>query len=334
VSPIGASKLEPGARGLARIQLEGAPVHLLPGDRFILRGFARSLEGGSTLGGGTVLDAAPRRLRRGDPELVRALDTFSKRNPETEVLVRVARRELAGASRAELAHETGLSAATLMRRSLGSRRGDTPPRAASAGSARARSPSSRPACCRSLRITRPSLCGSGMPRGALRGRLPAHVAPSASDLVLARLAAAGRIALEGDLVRRSEHRPRVAPADAAILEKLRGTLHAAGLEPPGLRELAERAGVTAEKLRPLLVHLERAGEVVRAPGDIWFERAPVDALRGKLVAHLRAHGAIDTPAYKALIGTSRRTAVPLMELFDEERLTLRSGEKRVLRSAS
>ncbi len=42
------------------------------------------------------------------------------------------------------------------------------------------------------------------------------------------------------------------------------------------------------------------------------------------------HGEDDTQ-YKRLIGTSRRTAVPLMELFDQEHLTVRSGAARVLR---
>jgi len=54
-------------------------------------------------------------------------------------------------------------------------------------------------------------------------------------------------------------------------------------------------------------------------------------LRERVVAYLQQHGTIGTAAYKSLIGTSRRTAVPLMELFDEERTTLRRGEKRALR---
>jgi selenocysteine-specific elongation factor len=52
-----------------------------------------------------------------------------------------------------------------------------------------------------------------------------------------------------------------------------------------------------------------------------------------VLAHFASHAELDTPAYKALIGTSRRTAVPLMELFDAERLTVRVGEVRRLRSA-
>ena len=57
----------------------------------------------------------------------------------------------------------------------------------------------------------------------------------------------------------------------------------------------------------------------------------VDALRQRVLDHFASHAELDTPAYKALIGTSRRTAVPLMELFDAERLTVRVGEVRKLR---
>ena len=72
---------------------------------------------------------------------------------------------------------------------------------------------------------------------------------------------------------------------------------------------------------------------MRAGEDLWFDRAAVDALRERVVAHLREHGRLDTPDYKALIGTSRRTAVPLMELFDDERVTLRRPGTRLLRKS-
>jgi len=70
---------------------------------------------------------------------------------------------------------------------------------------------------------------------------------------------------------------------------------------------------------------------VRAPGDLWFDRAAVDDLRERVIAHLREHQTLDTPTYKNLIGTTRKYAVPLMEFFDGEHLTMRAGEARILR---
>jgi selenocysteine-specific elongation factor len=84
-------------------------------------------------------------------------------------------------------------------------------------------------------------------------------------------------------------------------------------------------------LLDLLAHCERTGQLVRAPGNLWFDRDAVDRLRERVVSRLREHASLDTKSYKSLIGTTRRTAVPLMELFDAEHLTIRRGETRVLR---
>ena len=56
-----------------------APMVLLPGDRFILRGFARTAMGGATLGGGSVLDVAPPHRRR--PGSARYLHRRSSTRP-------------------------------------------------------------------------------------------------------------------------------------------------------------------------------------------------------------------------------------------------------------
>ena len=59
-------------------------------------------------------------------------------------------------------------------------------------------------------------------------------------------------------------------------------------------------------------------------------RDPV-ALAERVVAYLRQHETLDTPTYKSMIVTTRKYAVPLMEFFDGEHLTMRAGEARVLR---
>jgi selenocysteine-specific elongation factor len=79
VTPIGAAGFVPGARRFARVHLVGDPLAVVPGDRFIVRGFARTDMGGSTLGGGVILDVAPPHLRRSDPTLAEGLEQLSRR---------------------------------------------------------------------------------------------------------------------------------------------------------------------------------------------------------------------------------------------------------------
>lgn len=332
VSPIGAVRIEPGASGFARIRVEGERVPLVPGDRFVLRGFAR-LEFGATLGGGIVLDPAPQRRRLGDPLLREHLEAFAGRDPEARLERRIARSGWAGILFDSLRLESGLEADSLdpllaALAEAGTAR-VTEARRWLSGAALAEIESRIEASLAAQHATNPLL--PGISRGALRGRLPSNVAPDAFDLALRRLAAEGSIGFEGDLVRSSGHRVRESAAEAPMLAGLRDTLRASGLEPPSLRDLAVKLDASVETLRPLLAHLERERSVIRAPGDLYFDRAAVDALRARVVAALEEKGSLDTGAYKALIGTSRRTAVPLMELFDAERITLRAGEHRLLR---
>jgi len=331
LGPIGARTLAPGSAGFARIHLDEEPVALLPGDRFIVRGFARTALGGSTLGGGSVLDVAPPHRRRSDPELLRELECLAAGDPALGLRVRVARSGLAGIEADALARQTGLAGGELAGALEEQRR---------AGQLAA-TPGGRWLEQSALESVEERLLAElsawhagepirpGMPTGALRGALPDNVSREVADLALEELAARGAIALEGELVRRSEHRPRLDAADRALLERIAAEARAAGLEPPSLRDWSARLGIAAARLRELLAHLEREGRLVRAPGELWFDRECVGSLRERVQAHLRQHGRLETPAYKALIGTTRRTAVPLMELFDAERVTLRRGEVRL-----
>ena len=171
----------------------------------------------------------------------------------------------------------------------------------------------------------------GMPRRAAEGALPENRAEGAFELVVARLAAAGRVEESGDALRLADFVPILTREQEAIAAHVRAECMAAGLEPPTFAALLAEFGCEEALLRDLLAHLERDGSLLRAPSDLWFDRVAVDDLRERVLAHLRAHGSLETAAYKDLIGTSRKYAVPLMELFDNEHLTLRKGERRVLR---
>jgi selenocysteine-specific elongation factor len=330
LAPI-AGSVAPGAGGFARVHLDGPPLPLLPGDRFVVRGFARTALGGSTLGGGRVLDPAPPRRRLSDPALARDLALLAGGDLAQHLRVRIARAGLSGVEAGRLrlqaaAREDELAAAL---ERLRSEEAAFPTAAARWLSAAAlgRLEEDLLDALRAFHAAEP--LRPGVPRGALRGRLPENVAPDAAELALARLAERGAAVRDGDLVRAAGHRVELAGEDRALADRLTAEAEAAGLEPPLLREWEQRSGADPVRLREVLAHLERSGVLVRAPGDVFFAAAAVEALRGRVAAHLREHGELRTPEYKALIGTTRKWAVPLMELFDAERLTRRRGEVRV-----
>ena len=74
-----------------------------------------------------------------------------------------------------------------------------------------------------------------------------------------------------------------------------------------------------------------AGRASRVSEELWFGATALAGLKARLVAHLGSAGEIDAQGFKALTGQSRKFSIPLAEYFDRERVTLRIGDKRVLR---
>ncbi|HVN36749.1 MAG TPA: selenocysteine-specific translation elongation factor [Myxococcota bacterium] len=333
IGPIGAP-IPVGGSGLARIHVDGDPLVLLPGDRFIVRGFARGAQSGATQGGGRVLDVAPPRRRRSDPALAAELESLRRGDAAGGLCVRILRAGLAGIAREELARATGLLPASLERELA----------ALAAKGMIACAPGGLCVAEAALRDLESRLCAAldafheaeplrpGMPTAALRGALPANAPRELAELALARLAAQVELVQEGEHARRPAHRAALSDAQQRIAATLCAELAAAALEPPSLRDLAAKTGAAPQPLVDLLAHLEREGRVVRAPGDLWFDAGAIESLRARIREHFVREPTLDTARYKALIGTSRRSAVPLMELFDLERLTARRGDVRVLRT--
>ena len=332
LAPIGGKTLAPGERSFARLHLAGAPLALLPGERFVVRGFARGAAG-STLGGGRVLDVAPPRRRRSDPDLLEDLERLAAGGERDGVALRVGRAGIAGRTAEALVRETGLPRERV-ETALASLAAEGAAAVTAAGvwlGAPALLALETRLLSSLARFHADEPLRSGMPRAAARGALPGNQAEGAFERVLSRLAAAGSVKEVPGGIARGDFRPALAPEQRALAERLRAELRGAGLEPPGFAALLASAGCTEPALRDLLGYLEREGGLVRAAGDLWFDRGAVDALRERVRAYLLAHGRLETPAYKDLIGTSRKYAVPLMELFDAEQLTVRRGETRLLR---
>jgi selenocysteine-specific elongation factor len=160
--------------------------------------------------------------------------------------------------------------------------------------------------------------------------------PKRSDLrffapLLADLEKEGRLAAERDLVRLAGAATQPAPQTSALAGSLLKLLDAAGKEPPTVKELAEALGCSEKEVRDHLALLLRDNSVVRVSADILYASSALDVIRQQLITFLQQHGEIIPADFRELTGLSRKFMIPLLEHFDSEKLTIRTGDKRVLR---
>jgi selenocysteine-specific elongation factor len=71
--------------------------------------------------------------------------------------------------------------------------------------------------------------------------------------------------------------------------------------------------------------------LLRVKESLYFHAAALRTVQEQLVALLRQKKEIGPADFKDLFGVSRKYAIPLMEYFDAQRVTVRVGERRVLR---
>jgi selenocysteine-specific elongation factor len=322
--------LLPGESAYVQLRL-AKPVLLLPGDPFVLRTYSPQ----ATLAGGTVLDPNPLRRRRRSAEALELLQALESGEEPEKIRLMVAASLLSGLSLEEIVNRTGMSVkriesalATLLSSGeliqvVKEPRIFLSRQAFSTLKARLHT--------ELLAYLKDNPMKEGMGKEELKSRIPKR-----SDLrffgpCLAALEKEGKAAAERDLVNLPGRKSGVAAEQVDLQAGVAMTLRKAGMEPPTIKEFCEALSCTEKEALEHLNFLAREGKAVKVKSDIFYAPEPFAAIREKLVAHLKKTGEITPPEFRELTGLSRKFMIPLLEYFDGEKLTIRTGEKRVLR---
>ncbi len=318
-------ELAPGQSAVAQATLNaavGAKVH----QRFIALAPESIPTRGRTVAGGRVLVVNPRRRKR---STAAGLTTFLDAPLEEGLAWVVADLGYAGATPEELSLRVGASRrdvdASLERLSARGQVVCVDKKAKRYVAAQALESVVEKAKALLQRFHQKTPDAAGLPVAALTSQL--QVTPAMASLALGRLQKAGVAVLGEESVRLADFSPRatldVERATAALVARL----EASGLHPPSVKELEAEFGAS---LPGALRQLLESARVVKS-GEFVFAVGPVRTLEARLREFLGQAPDITPVQFKDLAGESRKYAIPLLEYFDREKVTLRVGDKRVLR---
>ncbi len=89
-------------------------------------------------------------------------------------------------------------------------------------------------------------------------------------------------------------------------------------------------GADAAQVSRLFHLLLSRGRLVRIPDGKVFHVRAIEDLKQRLWGQRATSPVIDISEFKELSGTSRKNAIPLLEHFDQTRVTRREGNKRLI----
>jgi selenocysteine-specific elongation factor len=328
---LGLRQLEPGQTGWVQLRLaERIPV--IKGDRFIIRQPSPSL----TIGGGVIVDPLPRRRhRRFRPDLLKRLDTLLAGTPEDVLLAELDRRgpvsaqTLIAECRLPVEIATNALAALL-------KKGDVFTLVDAVGQTNNLSHSkalvASPAGWATLlgHITAALLdyhrrypLRAGMPRGELKSRLKLET--RLFNEAIQHGQQEGVLAATENTVRLPSHQVKFAPAQQAAVDKLLAAFRRAPYNTPLPKDVAAAVG------DEVMLALIEGGQLTRLSAEVILLTETYQEFVAWLKDYLRQHQTVNVAQVRDVYNTSRKYALALLEYTDEQRLTKRVGDERVLR---
>ena len=316
---LDANGLVAGQEGWVQILLE-EPLPVVKGDFFVIR----SSE--DTLGGGQIVDPNPRRrYRRFDDDVVERMMTLDQGSGE-DIIISVAEQwgpcdltalsQRSNLSREEVSYRVAELTEDGHLISLGdfSNDGDAVVYSAQ-GWAVIRSKITS-----ALQIYHTQYpLRQGVPTQEIRSRL--DLSQPVYQRALVKLVEEGVVVDERQSLRLPDHEISLTPKMDQEASEYLDSLRKNPYSPP-----------SDQKINPeLLGVLVDQDKVVRVGDGVIFDAVVYREMTGRIVQHLKDHGNITVAEARTMFNTSRKYILPLLEHMDQQQITRRTGDERILR---
>jgi selenocysteine-specific elongation factor len=324
------NELHPGETCFAQFRLE-KPTVLLSRDRFVIRTYSPI----RTIGGGHILNPLPGKKKRFSKQVLLELNVLMDGSDREIVEQHIKNSQMQGLSRKELSFLANISGDDLedIIGTLVSNKDivkyDQENEIVIHADFYAKAKEEMLIILADYHKRFP--LKGGLAKEELRSRVAGNIRDKLFNKLLNDLIKGSAIVRERDTIRASDHRVTLHKEQEEARAKIETIYLEAGLEPPYFKDLDKP--IVEVSGRDVLETMVKDSTLIKVKEDLYFHKKPIEDLKVKLVDHIKQKGEITTPELKALTGVSRKYTIPLIEYFDKIQVTVRIGDKRILRKS-
>jgi selenocysteine-specific elongation factor len=332
------NELPAGKSAWAQLSLE-KPAVVARRDRFILRFPSPA----TTIGGGEIVDIAPRYHRRRQPAVLEALERLALDSPEELVLAMLDQHVIRGKSQnmRESAYELrDIAKRCNVAEDVTQRTLETllvAGKVRKVGSYWFAQPLWNALVEQAVALVkdyhRSYPLRSGFSKEEWRTRL--HLSSRMAAEIFQELQAEGQLVpviesgqhaspTTGSLIRLPSFVPAFTQEQQRQVEQVLGAFRASPYTPPGRAEVEAMVG--AEVMNALI----EQGRIIKLGDGILFLRETYQEATARIIAFIREHGKITVAEARDMTGATRKYILPLLEHMDALHITRRAGDERVL----
>lgn len=318
-------ELKPGETSYTQIECE-EPMVAQKNDRFVIRSYSPM----HTIGGGSVVDPAPKKHKRFKQEVLDALATIEKGTPE-ELIIQALDSSGEPQSVSELAKSVGLAEEELSK--WLSRMKDTASVKAILVENREYYISAEQFAAwgrelEGLLKTHHSNypLRSGMAKEEIRSKVFNSLNNKVYNALMRLYETEEMFTVTADNLALYGYKPVLTVEQENYIEGLGEKFKKAGFQPPAWREVAGAVSDSEEILSYLLAQ----GILVKLDDNIYIHSMVFEKGRDKVVAYIQEKGEITLGEARDILDSSRKYVLPFLNRLDKDRVTRRVEDKRIL----
>lgn len=173
----------------------------------------------------------------------------------------------------------------------------------------------------------------GIAKEELRTGLGRKVDPKVFQYCLNELIRKVVVVQEESVVRLAEHQVALKADEEQLRKDLSHWYRSKGLSTPTIRETMEQFAEYPPQLVKEMLDLQlRDGQLFKISETLYYTRDLIEPLITSVLQHMEKTGEIDAPTFKDLTGLTRKFSIPILEYLDRVKITMRIGDKRILRN--
>ncbi len=163
----------------------------------------------------------------------------------------------------------------------------------------------------------------GMPREALKSRVKLET--RLFNEAVARAVIQDALVESENVVRLPGHSVQFSPGQQEAVDRLLRDFQRAPYTTPSYKDSVAAVG------EDVVLALVEGGQLVRLGPDVLLLRETYDELVAWIKTYISEHGSVNVAQVRDAFDTSRKYALALLEYLDDQRITKRVGDERVLR---
>ena len=141
----------------------------------------------------------------------------------------------------------------------------------------------------------------------------------------------GKVVKRANILSLPFHKSEAKGIEKEIEDAILAAFLKEGFNPLKLDDVLQFPSYKKDDVKKVFQLLLKRGMVTKITENSYISKAKLDEAKEKLIVWVSEKGKIKAAEFRDILGCGRKFAIELLEYFDKEKITLRSGDYRVLR---